>query len=86
MRAPEYLAPLRTVPVDNVSDAANGGLRLGGAGKSKVRLFLKRGDTWTYVTAGTRVTAADGAGSARPYPNSAPGSNSVWTVPSRRWS
>ncbi|GAA2658951.1 hypothetical protein [Streptomyces vastus] len=47
VRAPEYLAPLRTVPVDNVSDAANGGLQLVGAGKSKVRLFLKRGDTWT---------------------------------------
>ncbi|MGC9538237.1 protein-arginine deiminase family protein [Streptomyces sp. UG1] len=57
--APEYLAPLRTVPVGNVSDAATGSLRLVGAGKSKVRLFLKRGDTWTYVTAGTRVTAAE---------------------------
>ncbi|WP_328772746.1 protein-arginine deiminase domain-containing protein [Streptomyces sp. NBC_00286] len=59
VRAPEYLAPLRTVPVDNVSDTAAGGLQLVGAGKSKVRLFLKRGDTWTYVTAGTRVTAAE---------------------------
>ncbi|GAB2936166.1 protein-arginine deiminase domain-containing protein [Streptomyces heilongjiangensis] len=58
-RAPQYLAPLRTVPVGDVSDAATGGLRLVGAGKSKVRLFLRRGDTWTYVTAGTRVTAAE---------------------------
>ncbi|MEV1079594.1 protein-arginine deiminase domain-containing protein [Streptomyces sp. NPDC050211] len=59
VRAPEYLAPLRTVPVDNVSDAATGSLQLVGAGKSKVRLFLKRGDTWTYVTSDTRVTAAE---------------------------
>jgi protein-arginine deiminase len=59
VRAPEYLAPLRTVPVDDVSDAATGGLQLVGAGKSKVRLFLKRGDTWTYVTDSTRVTAAE---------------------------
>lgn len=58
-RAPEYLAPLRTVPVGDVSDAATGGLQLVGAGKSKVRLFLQRGDTWTFVTAGTRVTAAE---------------------------
>ncbi len=59
VRAPEYLAPLRTVPVGNVSDAGTGSLQLVGAGKSKVRLFLKRGDTWTYVTTGTRVTAAE---------------------------
>ena len=59
VRAPEYLAPLRTVPVGNVSDAATGSLQLVGSGKSKVRLFLKRGDAWTYVTAGTRVTAAE---------------------------
>ncbi|MEW2117382.1 protein-arginine deiminase domain-containing protein [Streptomyces sp. NPDC005474] len=59
VRAPEYLAPLRTVPVTDVSDAATGSLQLVGAGKSKVRLFLERGDTWTYVTAGTRITAAE---------------------------
>lgn len=59
VRAPEYLAPLRTVPVGNVSDAATGTLQLVGPGRSKVRLFLKRGDAWTYVTAGTQVTAAE---------------------------
>ncbi|MDQ0933643.1 protein-arginine deiminase family protein [Streptomyces turgidiscabies] len=59
VRAPEYLAYLRTVPVTDVSDAATGSFQLIGAGKSKVRLFLERGDTWTYVTAGTRVTAAE---------------------------
>lgn len=59
VRASEYLAPLRTVPVDNASDAAIGRLQLVGAGKSKVRLFLKRGDTWTHVTDNTRVTAAE---------------------------
>lgn len=59
VRAPEYLAPLRTVPVGNVSETATGSLQLVGSGKSKVRLFLKRGDAWTYVTAGTRVTAPE---------------------------
>jgi protein-arginine deiminase len=59
VRAPEYLAPLRTVPAGDVSDAATGSLQLVGAGRSKVRLFLERGDAWTYVTAGTRVTAAE---------------------------
>ncbi|MGC9544742.1 hypothetical protein ACP4J3_49695 [Streptomyces sp. UG1] len=58
VRAPECLAPLRTAPVGNISDAATGSLRLVGAGKSKVRLFLKRGEAWTYLTAGPRVTAA----------------------------
>lgn len=60
VRAPEYLAPLRTVPVGNVSDAATGSLQLVGSGsRTKVRLFLKRGDAWTYVTGNTRVTAAE---------------------------
>ncbi|GEC06075.1 hypothetical protein SSP24_37300 [Streptomyces spinoverrucosus] len=59
VRAPEYLAPVRTVPVANVSDAATGSLQLVGEGNSKVRLFLKRGDSWTYVTDSTRVTAAE---------------------------
>lgn len=40
VRAPEYLAPLRTVPVGDVSDAATGSLRLVGSGMSKVRLFF----------------------------------------------
>ncbi|WP_461071594.1 protein-arginine deiminase domain-containing protein [Streptomyces pseudoechinosporeus] len=59
VRTPEYLAPLRTVPVGNVSDAVTGGLQLVGSGKSKVRLFLKRGEAWTYGTDSTRVTAAE---------------------------
>ncbi|MBE1594278.1 protein-arginine deiminase domain-containing protein [Streptomyces stelliscabiei] len=59
VRAPEYLAPLRTVPAGDVSDTATGSLQLVGAGKSKVRLFLRRGGTWSYVTDRTRVTAAE---------------------------
>ncbi|MFI7407482.1 hypothetical protein ACIBU0_02200 [Streptomyces sp. NPDC049627] len=58
VRAPEYLAPPRTVPVCGVSDAATGTLQLVGSGKSEARLFLRRGDTWTYVTDTTRATAA----------------------------
>ncbi|BBC39117.1 hypothetical protein SGFS_104110 [Streptomyces graminofaciens] len=48
-----------TLPVGDVSDTATGSLQLVGADKSKVRLFFKSGDTWTYVTAGTGVTAAE---------------------------
>ena len=59
VRAPEYLAPLRTVPASDVSDAATGSLQLIGAGRSRVRLFLQRGGTWTYVTPEVRVTAAE---------------------------
>ena len=59
VRAPEYLAPLRTIPAGDVSDAATGSLQLVGAGNSRVRLFLQRGGTWTYVTDRIRLTATE---------------------------
>ncbi|MFF4606828.1 protein-arginine deiminase domain-containing protein [Streptomyces sp. NPDC001339] len=59
VRAPEYLAPLRTIPMKNASDAATGRLELVGSGKSRVRLFLKRNGTWRYATDTTRITPAE---------------------------
>jgi protein-arginine deiminase len=40
VRAPEYLAPLRTVPAGDVSDAATGGLELVGAAELRTGLRL----------------------------------------------
>lgn len=52
------LARVRSVPMAGVSASAKGSLSLVAGGR-KSRVFLKRGDGWTHVTARTRLTAAE---------------------------
>ncbi len=55
--APENLTPLRTVPIADVPSDAAGTLQVIGAGKEKVRLFIKRGNTWSKITDADQLKA-----------------------------
>ncbi|KAL9564308.1 hypothetical protein ACKAV7_011499 [Fusarium commune] len=49
-RAPEYLAPLKTVPITTVSENANGTVTVPNATQRKfVRIFQKQGQNWVYI-------------------------------------
>lgn len=59
-RNPKYLAPLRTLPIAKLSDSAKGSIHLTDkVAASKVRIFFKEGDDWTYVSANYTFTAED---------------------------
>lgn len=60
LRNSRYLAPLRTLPVQQLSDAANGFLLVSPEQASpKVRLFHKIGNSWAYVGSNYTFTAED---------------------------
>ncbi|KAF0647750.1 protein-arginine deiminase domain-containing protein [Streptomyces fradiae] len=52
------LARVRSVPMKNLPASATGTLRVV-AGAKNTRVFVKRGTGWTWVTAATRLTAAE---------------------------
>ncbi|MEV2202348.1 protein-arginine deiminase domain-containing protein [Streptomyces fradiae] len=52
------LARVRSVPMKNLPVSATGTLRVV-AGAKNTRVFVKRGTGWTWVTAATRLTAAE---------------------------
>jgi protein-arginine deiminase len=59
LRQPKYLAPLRTKPATDASNNAVGTLKLSGTGAADhVRLFVKDGNSWTFVEEGRKFTAA----------------------------
>ncbi|UNI16973.1 Protein-arginine deiminase [Purpureocillium takamizusanense] len=50
-RNPKYLAPLRTLPIQGLSDKAVGSVRVTDeAAAEKVRIFHSRGQEWAYVS------------------------------------
>jgi protein-arginine deiminase len=63
-RAPEYFAPVRTLPLQGVSAKASGLVMAVGPGADKIRIFVRREGAWRYLSATQRLTAAqlqDGA-------------------------
>lgn len=58
-RAPDYFAPVRTLPVDGASRSAVGRVIAVGAGADKVRVFAKRGTQWVYLGPDGRITQAE---------------------------
>ncbi|KAI1933564.1 hypothetical protein LOZ65_000198 [Ophidiomyces ophidiicola] len=60
-RSPQYMAPLRTVPMPGLSADASGRLSLSGSRdiNTIIRLFLKRGDKWEYIRSTTNFSSAE---------------------------
>ncbi|WP_084433300.1 protein-arginine deiminase domain-containing protein [Kibdelosporangium aridum] len=56
-RAPENLAPLKTVPLGNAPSDVWGTVATVGPGQDKVRLFVNRAGAWTKVSGTDRLTA-----------------------------
>ncbi|KAM3563765.1 hypothetical protein ARSEF4850_002153 [Beauveria asiatica] len=57
-RHPKYLAPVVTLPVTGLGDSATGSVAVvDETAASKVRVFLKQGDGWTYVAPDHTFTA-----------------------------
>ncbi|KAM3437675.1 hypothetical protein MY4824_003694 [Beauveria thailandica] len=57
-RNPKYLAPVVTLPVTGLGDSATGSVVVvDETAASKVRVFLKQGDGWTYVAPDYTFTA-----------------------------
>ncbi|QIS03313.1 hypothetical protein F5X71_14190 [Nocardia brasiliensis] len=54
-RAPEYLAPLVTMPVGTAA-GASGQVAVVGAGADKIRLFIRRADAWVPLHPDTELT------------------------------
>ncbi|ASF08279.2 hypothetical protein NBRGN_020_00330 [Nocardia brasiliensis NBRC 14402] len=54
-RAPEYLAPLVTMPIGDTADAT-GQVAAVGAGADKIRIFAKRLDAWVPLRPDTNLT------------------------------
>ncbi|POR36277.1 Protein-arginine deiminase type-1 [Tolypocladium paradoxum] len=59
-RNPKYLAPLRTVPVSELSNVATGSISVSGAGAAeRVRIFRKQDDGWVHVDSNYTFPARD---------------------------
>lgn len=59
-RNPKYLAPLKSVPCPELSDAATGIIEVSGAGAAeRVRIFRKEHNDWVYVTPDYIFSAQD---------------------------
>ncbi|PNY25852.1 Protein-arginine deiminase type-1 [Tolypocladium capitatum] len=59
-RNPKYLAPLKTIPCPDLSDAATGSISVSGAGAAEhVRIFRKQHDGWVYVASNYTFPAED---------------------------
>jgi protein-arginine deiminase len=58
-RAPEYFAPVRTVPLPEVSSRAFGHVVATGPGADKIRIFIRRGGRWAYLAPTERLSAAE---------------------------
>ncbi|KAM3513448.1 hypothetical protein MY11210_002928 [Beauveria gryllotalpidicola] len=57
-RNPKYLAPVLTLPMTGLGDSATGSVVVTDkTAASKVRVFLKKGDGWTYVASNCTFTA-----------------------------
>lgn len=58
-RAPDLLAPARVVGTSSASDTAWGQLQAEGAGSEQIRIFVKRGRRWDYLSPADRLTARE---------------------------
>ena len=58
-RAPEYFAPLRTVPMPDVDDKAVGHVAAVGQGSANVRIFVRRGQAWEFLAPRAPLTALE---------------------------
>lgn len=54
--APEYFAPVSILPIEGLSKRAAGKLVATGAEADKIRIFVKRGDSWKYLSSGDMLT------------------------------
>jgi protein-arginine deiminase len=60
LRNQKYLASLRTLPVDELSASAFGSISVTGPGaEEKVRIFVKAGSKWEFVTSNYTFTAEE---------------------------
>ncbi|OAL54630.1 arginine deiminase type-3 [Pyrenochaeta sp. DS3sAY3a] len=60
LRAPQFLAPLRTVPMSDVSDSTTGSISIPNSNESKfVRIFSQKDGKWDHVQENTSFSAAD---------------------------
>ncbi|EHK19756.1 uncharacterized protein TRIVIDRAFT_231266 [Trichoderma virens Gv29-8] len=60
LRNSKYIAPLRTLPIQTLSDDAIGSISvLGETAADNVRIFHKSGEDWVYVVENTTFTAQD---------------------------
>ena len=60
LRNPKFLAPLRTLPVTELSSAATGSISVTGTGaEDKVRIFVKAGSEWEFVMSNHTFTAEE---------------------------
>ena len=57
--APEYFAPVLTLPIKGLSETATGNVTAMGAGKDKIRVFIKRDDVWTFLEPGASITSEE---------------------------
>ncbi|KAF4332824.1 arginine deiminase type-3 [Fusarium beomiforme] len=59
-RNPKFLAPLKTLPISGLSPSAKGSIQvIDKAAASKVRIFVKKGNKWIYVSGEYTFTAKE---------------------------
>lgn len=58
-RAPEYFAPLQTLPVKGATASTTGTVKAVGLGADKVRIFIRRANQWVYLGSQEQLTAAE---------------------------
>lgn len=58
-RAPEYFAPVRVMPMSDLPQGAAGRVVSTGAGAENIRVFVKRGEDWAYLSPDDRLSSAD---------------------------
>lgn len=57
-RAPDYFAPVRLTPVQNLTAEAEGFVQAKGAGAETIRVFLKTETGWDYLTGEEAISSA----------------------------
>ena len=57
--APDYFAPVRTLPVNGLSDEAFGTVAAVGVGYENIRIFIRREEGWEYFTRDMQLSAEE---------------------------
>ncbi|WP_147128383.1 protein-arginine deiminase family protein [Nocardia ninae] len=58
-RAPDYLAPMVTMPFGRAAEGATGRVAAVGIGAEKIRIFVKRADAWVMLGPGAALTESE---------------------------
>ncbi|MCY1646621.1 protein-arginine deiminase domain-containing protein [Caulobacter sp. SL161] len=58
-RAPDYFAPVMTLPTQGASNSASGQVAAIGPGAEKIRVFIQRKGKWAYVGPNDRLSAKE---------------------------